>query len=181
MAPQKRILLLTNSEYGQANVILAVAQELHVQSNYEIHVASFSALQSRVDHLCRPESSPDDTGPIIFHAIDGPSGLEAFRRRFGVSYMVHPPGVKGAIRSYNRLPEVFVAWDGPDYIQGFESCMEVVDSIDPTVIVIDPLFRQGIDACKRLERKYTILTPGSVKDLIAPIQPHLAGYWKFPV
>ena len=181
MAQQKRVLLLTNSEYGQANVILAVAQELHSESNFQIHVASFSALQSRVDHLRKPKKGPGDVSSITFHTVDGPSGLEAFRRRFGVSYMAHPPGVKGAVRSYNRLSEVFVAWDGPDYIQGFESCMEVVDSINPDAIVIDPLFRQGIDACRRLGRKYTILTPGSVKDLIAPIQPRFAGYWKFPV
>jgi len=45
------ILFITNSESGQANIILALVAELPSLPNAEVHVASFAALEKRVSSL----------------------------------------------------------------------------------------------------------------------------------
>lgn len=47
--PQK-FLFFTNSEYGQSNVVLSVAHELALRPNVVVHIASFSALSSRIEN-----------------------------------------------------------------------------------------------------------------------------------
>jgi hypothetical protein len=72
---QKKVAFLTSSEYGQANVILAVAYEMLLLQQHEIHVASFSPLKARIKSL--NELVPDNHVPAIFHTVFGPSALEA--------------------------------------------------------------------------------------------------------
>jgi len=42
---RKKIIFLTSSEYGQANVVLAVAYELLLRQEHDIHIASFAPLK----------------------------------------------------------------------------------------------------------------------------------------
>ncbi|KAK2473808.1 hypothetical protein H9L39_13768 [Fusarium oxysporum f. sp. albedinis] len=50
----KRLLLFTNSDFGQANVVLATAHELGIAcEDVEIHIASFQDLRSGVDDASR--------------------------------------------------------------------------------------------------------------------------------
>jgi hypothetical protein len=71
----KKILLLTSSEYGQANVVLAVAYEMLLRQQHEIHIASFAPLKGRVESL--NELFQDKCVPATFHTVFGPSALEA--------------------------------------------------------------------------------------------------------
>lgn len=50
---QQRILFFTSSEYGQANVILAVSYELLILQKYEVHIASFAPLQRVCIERCQ--------------------------------------------------------------------------------------------------------------------------------
>jgi hypothetical protein len=43
-----RILFFTNSESGQANVMLATLHELLIHDEYDIHLASFAPIPSRL-------------------------------------------------------------------------------------------------------------------------------------
>jgi hypothetical protein len=45
---REKIIFLTSSEYGQANVVLAVAYELLLRQEHDIHIASFAPLEGRV-------------------------------------------------------------------------------------------------------------------------------------
>ena len=45
------ILFLTNSEYGEANVIIAVSHELLRRGNCDVHIASYSILSKRIADL----------------------------------------------------------------------------------------------------------------------------------
>ncbi|KAH7262843.1 hypothetical protein BKA59DRAFT_505866 [Fusarium tricinctum] len=54
MSVVKRLLLFTNSDYGQANVVLATAHALGLASqDVEIHIASFQDLQDGVNDASR--------------------------------------------------------------------------------------------------------------------------------
>lgn len=63
-----RCLFLTASEYGQANVILAMASELVARDNVDVHIASFTPLQKRVEAL---QANVSKTSLLTFHVIDG--------------------------------------------------------------------------------------------------------------
>jgi hypothetical protein len=96
---QKRVLFLTASEYGEANVVLAVAYELLLRQKYEVHIGSFSPLQSRVEELNSLAAIPN---PAVFHTVAGPSINEILTARddfFGP----YPPGIRGAIDSFKLL------------------------------------------------------------------------------
>lgn len=79
MNEQKKILLFTSSEYGQANVILAVAYEMLDRQQHEIHIASFGPLKGRVESL--NELFEDNHVPATFHTVFGPSALEALTEK----------------------------------------------------------------------------------------------------
>lgn len=51
MLSEKQILFFTNSEYGQASVMLAVAQEFLFHGEFSVHIASFAQLHSRVERI----------------------------------------------------------------------------------------------------------------------------------
>ncbi len=50
MSPSRRILLITNSEHGQANVFLAVSYALLTlkDEDVEVHFASFSPVEKNL-------------------------------------------------------------------------------------------------------------------------------------
>jgi hypothetical protein len=50
MAPHT-LLLFTSSEYGQANVVLALAYELALRPNVVVHISSFAIFEKRVARL----------------------------------------------------------------------------------------------------------------------------------
>jgi hypothetical protein len=77
---RKSILFLTNSEHGQANPQLAVAWELLLPDEYDVHIGSYWALAQRVESLnkdfaSRSVTKSSDIGQpiprIIFHEVQG--------------------------------------------------------------------------------------------------------------
>ena len=180
MVERKNILLLTNCEYGQANVMLAVVYELLLQGEFDIHVASFPILERRVNDLHSTLNSKAISN-LTFHALPGPTMMEAFTSRgdeFGTPYC---PGVQGAIESYGEIQNVVAPWHGHDYLQGYNYCLELFKSLDPVVVLVDPVYSQGLDACRQASRKHIVLTPTSLKETVINQQPRQASIWKYPV
>ena len=64
---QQKLLFLTASEYGESNVILAVAYELLLWQKYEVHIASFSPLESRANSSATSVVSSQ----AVFHPVAG--------------------------------------------------------------------------------------------------------------
>lgn len=181
MTPPQRILLFTNSEYGQANVMLALAYELALRPNVEVHIASFNPLKLRISELQATLASIGSTTVLVFHLVAGLSLDETHARNNpGKSGLPHPGGVKGAIISYQRLPYVMALWSGPEYMESYESCKEIIGSVNPSAIVVNYFFHQCIDACRNLRTKFIILTPGATKDIVGRIQPWFSFFWKYP-
>jgi hypothetical protein len=51
MEKRRSILFVTNSELGQASVILATAHEFLLRPDYKVHIASFPALREEIEEL----------------------------------------------------------------------------------------------------------------------------------
>lgn len=175
---RKRITFVTSSEYGQANVILAVVYELLLLQQYEIDVVSFAPLKNRVRDVNQLVSN--NKSPARFHIVTGQSALEALaaKNEFIGPY---PPGVKGALKTYKvTLPSIATTWDESDYMAGYESCLDILRSIVPDLIVIDPIMSQGLEACKALSRDYIVLSPNTFQEICRKQQPLFTQLCKFP-
>ena len=166
----KKILFFTSSEYGQANVILAVAYELLLRREYEVHVASFAPLKGRIKDL-NELAVTDDSTAAVFHAVPGPSALEALAVKDDF-IGPYPPGIRGAVDTYRvTLPAMATTWDERGYMLGYESCIHILQAISPDIIVVDPLFSQGLEACTKLSRNCVVLSPNTFQEILRKRQP----------
>ncbi|PBK62377.1 UDP-Glycosyltransferase/glycogen phosphorylase [Armillaria solidipes] len=177
----RKVLFFTNSEYGQANIVLSVAHELSLRPNVEVHIASFPVLSPRIKDLqdrIRVTGSP---ARVFFHPLRGISLKEARIRRIGTNTPTHAPSLSGALRSFRRLPYYVAEWSGPEYMELYDSCVEIIQDLNAHAIVIEYFLSQAIDACRFLNLKFIIMTPNAPKDIIGRIQPYGSIFWKYPV
>lgn len=182
-------------------MILATIHEFLVIDRYDVHLASYSSLQPRLDELLsthaaaypRPlmiasgiskdgSSLEGDTQrpSITFHIIPGLSGAEACYRDGIQGLLPHTPGLKGAVPSYGRLQEFFFHITGADYMEQERSARDIINKVQPAVIIAEQGLSQAIDACYELRRPFVILSPNSFKDFEQRFQPRLGMLWKYP-
>ena len=182
MATRKSILFFTSSEHGQANVVLAVAHELLLTNDFDVHIASFSPLRPRVVELSQTIAKHDKTKNLTFHAITGLTMMQMLYRIPEEERIIgpHPSGFNGALHSYKALPQLLAGWTGAEYVETAESSIEIIRIVKPCIAVIDSFFNQAIVACDKISQKYMILSPNSLKDIITVKQPKAAMFWKYP-
>jgi len=182
MEKRRSILFVTNSELGQASVILATAHEFLLRPEYKVHIASFPALQKEVEELNATAArlSNGASTTARFHPLAGKSMKEAAPP--GTEFLdLHAPGMAGALFAYdNVLPATFAPWHGTEYMIGYSSTTDVIDETKPELVIIDPLFSQAVDACKAIGQKHMILSPNTLKELVLDRQPSGGALWKFP-
>lgn len=172
MTDHRNILFLTNSELGQASVMLAVAAEVTREPLVHVHLASFSPLAS----------AATNSRPIKFHCIPGPSMKQVLMER-GIDFLPpHAPGVRGGAQAYREaLPAVLAPWDPQRYFSIYDYCCELIQKLDPAVVVLDPLLGAASDACVVHKRRRLILSPNTFKDHAIQEQPGLSPLWRFPM
>lgn len=182
MEKRRSLLFVTNSELGQASVVLTVAYEFLLRPEYEVHVASFPVLQSNVGQLNDVAARLSDgaCSTAKFYPLAGKSMKEVAPP--GTEFLdLHAPGMAGALVAYdNVLPATFAPWHGTDYMIGYSSTLEIIKETSPDLVIIDPLFSQGVDACNSIGQKCMILSPNTLKELVLDRQPGGGALWKFP-
>ena len=96
--PRKKILFLTNSQYGEAQVVLAVAQDLLSRGNCDVHIASYHDLSPRIEALRDGTFGkwPRESSSLTFHEFSGLSMHETRIKKFGIEDIHHAPGFKNA-------------------------------------------------------------------------------------
>ena len=191
MTPVKRVLFFTHSEHGQAQVHLSTAYELLSQPNVELHVASFEELAPRTVQISQFFDQQNESSPkreIKFHLIDYPS-MKKLKKS---SEAVHPGGFFGALGAYRNMIRILLCWSPAQYVGMVQRCSDIVDEVQPDVVVVDSLFSQALDMCRqRFARKdeplredrakYAILSPLDFSTTLSDIQPALAAWWKIPM
>ncbi|KAL2169075.1 hypothetical protein VTG60DRAFT_6497 [Thermothelomyces hinnuleus] len=152
----KRVLLLTNSEHGQANVFHATAYALFTledeDEGVEVHVASFPRIQRSVAETSE-QAQRDRPGPrpIVFHAIEGKD-------------MRSPVPLVDVVRRTLVLLKVTLPWTGPEFVQIMHSVAGIVRDVQP-----------DITAARSI-----ILTPNTIKEFVVPLQPNAEALWRYP-
>ncbi|KAL4789933.1 hypothetical protein BDV19DRAFT_394536 [Aspergillus venezuelensis] len=193
---RKTILLLTNAELRQANPILAVSYELLFRQIYTVHIASFHELESHVQalnaqavnkYMATPIAaftSIDEASTATFHTLPGWKMTNAIRTKYPYSetnwFEGNGVGFFTARRAYKVLSELICPWEGDEYIAVFKRCVEVIEAVEPDIVVVEPLLAQGVDAARFTGRgrKVVVLCPNGVRDCLG--QSRLGSLWRFP-
>ncbi|KAH8816711.1 hypothetical protein F5884DRAFT_853146 [Xylogone sp. PMI_703] len=188
MTDRKKILFFTNSDYGQANVVLAAIYALiHIASDVEIHIASFPGLESAVRETSNfalsnaPEGS--DAKPFIFHSLEGISwGSASFRPEVGVSAAYDlTPGLRNSAKCVSVIPAIMLPWRPEEFTAIYREAERVLEEVKPDLTVVEPLFTPGLTMCHHLKIDWMVLAPNTIKDFAVPLQPGLAMLWKYPL
>ncbi|KIK66143.1 glycosyltransferase family 1 protein [Collybiopsis luxurians FD-317 M1] len=172
----RRILLTTNCEYGQANVVLALAFELATRPDVKVAIASFSPLEKRVAHLQNQlRDMGFDSADVSFHALPGRGHIEAV----GMTRLdtPHGPGVSEALHSFRYAPSMLLPWTESEYLGQLRTIEDIVQKFQPDIVGIEWFLRAGQDVCKKLGLKFFVITPNSSKDLLGS---RWTGFWKYP-
>jgi hypothetical protein len=179
MAPfrSKRILLITNVESGELNVFLAVAQSMRdADITVDLHLATTPGFQDDV-----PEGA-------TYHQINGIPVMQAVKDRFnhqqdGVNLpmsFAKPPGFSNTRRAIRDAAAVFMPYTGRQMVDLFTSVVNIINEVQPDLVVVNSLMAAGLTACYHLDVKFICLSPNSIKEFAASEQPRAAGFWKFP-
>ncbi|KAF7122627.1 hypothetical protein CNMCM5793_000652 [Aspergillus hiratsukae] len=183
MATPTRVLFLANSEHGQTNIILAITHELLVRGDVDVHIASFPALEKRVNKLLNdnaPSYNDSFRSRIYFHPIRGPSNTDVFIRT-GKRGAFHPPGYSGAVLGFQSLCEDIWGWTEDEYVDIYQCCMEIIKAVQPSVIAADFFFLQGRDAAYNAGYTAILINTTSLTHIVLGLQPHSAALWKYPL
>lgn len=183
---RKSVLFLTNAEHGQANVILATAWELLRRDEFDVHIGSYSSLRSRVRQLNEDfvtqlhdlGKSLEKIPRVVYHEVRGVPMMEHVKIH-NIPYE-HSPSCRDIPFSFDNCARLMLRDDHDNYIKAYDDMVNLIKSIAPAVVVIDPLFYAATDACLSMGIEYIQLSPGSFYEVCAEKQPFGAQLWKYP-
>ncbi len=188
MTPSRRILFLTNSEYGQANVILAAIHSLlHIAPDVELHVASFAGLEAPLrqisDHAKNAASAGSPASSVHFHLLSGISYYEATERpENSINDLFDlAPGLVNTSRVILNIPGIMQAWRPDEFVGIYRETEAVVKKVEPDLVVVEPIFTPGLTLCHHAGLNWIVFAPNTIKDFVLPLQPRLAALWKYPM
>jgi hypothetical protein len=181
----KRLLLLSNSELGQANVFLAVSHALMMtDANVEIHIASYPALKKSVTATSAfaQELNPK-ARPIIFHAINALSSVDAMAQNpeVDVPWLIEmKPSIWNIPAGLKIISRVAMPYTGPQLVDNYQEIERIVRAVEPDLSAVDSLYTIGLTVLHSLGTKFVVLTPNTLKEWLLTMQPRGAIFWKYP-
>ncbi|KAI1423191.1 hypothetical protein F5Y12DRAFT_758591 [Xylaria sp. FL1777] len=182
------VLFFINAEYGLSNVHLATTGALlEKYPGIDVHIASFPRLASKVAKVSSMAREKFEAAKDIqFHELPGREYAQALSNQMGgvggksARHLLHPPGVKGMNEIMRFIQPAMSPWDGDDHVEIFQRATEIIEAVDPAVVVLDLALRPTIDAAIQRDRLYTYLAPNVLADTFWSEQPLRSIFTKFP-
>ena len=179
------VLFLVNANHGYTNVHLATAYTLLEQHPaVKLHFGTFEKMRERVKRieesgaLANPEAQevPFHLMPVAMDYVDA-------IRSHGImtpDEMIVPPGLEGNRYLSKNFRWIFAPWLQEDHLAMYRRCRELIDEIDPSLVVLDPMFRPAMEAAQDARRLYAMLSPMTLEEFIT-LQPWGKWIWKYPM
>lgn len=175
----KTVLFLSNYEYGLANSLLATAHSLLVHHpDIKVHFASFPKREKDTTSISNfaVQQNPK-TSPIVFHKFNGPCYGDVLQASgHFIEETIHAPGVAGGAQLCRDMQKYLMPWNGSDYFGLYEEALKIIDEVDPALVALDPQFGPGLDATKDRKRRHAVVSPNSLRDSFAQMQPYGGEY-----
>jgi len=182
VAARKSVLFITNDELGQAGIHIATSQAIaEGYSDIDVHVASFAPLKKTIEELSSRLANLSSPRDVTFHSLKGLGPASTIRVTIGkaVADFVHTPGIRAALEFPHLAGSYTQPWNAMTYYEIFESITDIINKVDPTVIVIDVMLQPAVCAAQELNRPYMLFAPHSVKEVVLG-DVGLAGLYKYP-
>ncbi|KAJ2984074.1 hypothetical protein NUW58_g6141 [Xylaria curta] len=173
------VLFFINTEYGLSNVHLATASALlEKHPEIDVHIASFPRSAPKVARVTSSARRKlKGAKDIHFHELPGPEYAEALSDRMGglgrksIRHIVHTPGIKGIDQILRSVQPAMSPWDGPNHVLIYEKATELIQTVDPALVVLDIALRPAIDAARQNNRLYAFIAPNVLADTFWAEQP----------
>ncbi|KAI4864930.1 hypothetical protein F4820DRAFT_470071 [Hypoxylon rubiginosum] len=180
------VLFLVNSEAGLSNVLVATAKSLlEEHPAVEIHFASFAPLAPQLERISSYIHTKDPSNPaqdVVFHQLPDLSWTRAIKLSGRtMSNMAHPPGLDGISQICKDIQFYVSPWSGEDHYVLYQRLIDIIDQVDPAIIVLDTVFRPGIDATRERNRLHASISPNTLIDNFVMEQPYGSMFWKYPL
>ncbi|KAI8162932.1 hypothetical protein K4K49_000461 [Colletotrichum sp. SAR 10_70] len=185
--PKKRIIFLTNSDYGQANVVLSVAHALvHKSQDVEVHIASQARLKGPTSRLVKQLTA--DLGSaamdaVKFHEVAGLSHFDSVDRPGNPTmetWLVNP-SFSNVTRNMLNIAGLALPWSPEEFVEIYRDLERIWNDVKPDVTVAEAFFAPALTFCNRIKMNWIVLAPNTIKDFALPLQPKMAMLWKYPV
>ncbi|KAJ0331454.1 hypothetical protein COL922a_011919 [Colletotrichum nupharicola] len=185
--PKKRIIFLTNSDYGQANVVLSVAHALvHKSQDVEVHIASQARLKGPTSRLVKQLTA--DLGSaavdaVKFHEVAGLSHFDSVDRPGNPTmetWLVNP-NFSNVTRNMLNIAGLALPWSPEEFVEIYRDLERIWNDVKPDVTVSEAFFAPALTFCNRIKMNWIVLAPNTIKDFAMPLQPKMAMLWKYPV
>ncbi|KAH7305471.1 hypothetical protein B0I35DRAFT_443845 [Stachybotrys elegans] len=175
------VLFLTTDLRGLANVHIATSFTL--LENYpsiEVHFASFSTLQNEIESTSSSAMVRSPSASAIqWHGVSGRSCKEAFLIRVSDN-LTEFAGVRGMRKKESDLAAGMYPYSNDEHWAIYKQLYDIVEEVDPSLVVMDQLFRPALDLAINVNRRYMTISPNSLLDLIPNKQPWGKMFWKYP-
>ena len=178
------VLFLATKHWGFSNIHFAAAFALLERyPDLEIHYASGAGRQ---DELVRISAAAKAKNPrareAVWHEIGGVDYVDAMESRGFLSSadVMQEPGLPGIGVLASRMDSFLSPWTGEQHWEQYCSARDVVEKVDPAVVVVDMFFQPGVDYLRQANRFYAALSPNAVTEILVPKLPYGQLFWKYP-
>lgn len=177
------VLFLANSNHGYSNVHLATSYALlENHPSVKLHFGTFEKMRARIHRVSQAGANVSPNAqPISFNLLPSAEYLDAVAARgiMAPGDIVIPPGLAGSRYMSKNLRWILSPWLQEDHLVIYRRCKELIEEIDPAVVVLDPMFRPAVEAVQDANRLYAILSPNTVEAFVS-LQPWGKWLWKYP-
>ncbi|KAL0937003.1 udp-glucoronosyl and udp-glucosyl transferase family protein [Colletotrichum truncatum] len=184
---RQKIMFLTNSDYGQANVVLSIAYVIVRSSpRIEVHIASQSKLKEPMARLVKQVAADIGSAAadaLVFHQLIGLSHFDSIDTPGspGFAPWMTVPSFINVTRNMLDFANLLLPWSVEGFVEIYRDIDRVWNEVKPDVTVSEAMFAPALTFCKSNKMKWIALAPNTIKEFALPLQPRLGMLWKFPM
>lgn len=171
---RRRFLVLCNPATGQINPLMSLMEEM-VNRDHQVILASSShilkkiqKLQTRLNQIPQPEEIPSEkylaTNKAVFYSLGSSEVLEDYTdkamqhtERFHSTIRSAPGDIWGWMDTFTEL----VPGASPDYRDVVFFIRDLIESLDPDMIIVDNFTAFAVDGVRLSKRPFIETSPGA--------------------
>ena len=179
------ILFLSNDDFGLANVLVATSYALLTEhTDLEIHYAAHSRFEKPLANINTFAAPKALSKPLTTHILQGTNfetsvvaRVEKYAKNGTFHHRTGWWEYDGMLRAMKAALQPL---EPEQYLSTFRQCVEIIEKVDPAVVVVENQFMPGIEALRHLRRREVMISPSALADGIAQFQPNGQVLWKYP-
>ena len=118
---------------------------------------------------------------VEWHTLPGLDIVTASMREWeSTQNLIEPPGIKGIAGLTMVMRAMLAPRSTEEEWALYEAVRDVIEEVDPALVVLDSMVRQGTDAVRMLNRSAVVMSPNGMTEVATAWQPWLKMLWKYP-